>query len=89
MKYELLIATNGFKGTWTAIEYGAWLNYRSKVSLLGVTGNGTSGRRRSPSPGEFLASRRVVPKRAWNTTRTRKEMEQIILKADQEISLWL
>ena len=25
MESELLIATNGFKGTWAAIEYGAWL----------------------------------------------------------------
>jgi nucleotide-binding universal stress UspA family protein len=25
MKPQLLIATNGFKGTWNAVEYGAWL----------------------------------------------------------------
>jgi nucleotide-binding universal stress UspA family protein len=39
MKTELLIATNGFKGTWAAIEYGAWLAelLRAKVMLLGVT----------------------------------------------------
>ena len=36
---ELLIATNGFKGTWPAIEYGAWLGgtLHLKVNLLGVT----------------------------------------------------
>jgi nucleotide-binding universal stress UspA family protein len=36
---ELLIATNGFKGTWPAIEYGAWLGkiLELKVKLLGVT----------------------------------------------------
>lgn len=35
----LLIATNGFKGTLPAIEYGAWLatTLNSKVLLLGVT----------------------------------------------------
>jgi nucleotide-binding universal stress UspA family protein len=39
MKPELLIATNGFKGTWAAIEYGAWLAevMQMKVTLLGVT----------------------------------------------------
>lgn len=38
MKFELLIATNGFKGTWRAIEYGAWFaeSMRMKVTLLGV-----------------------------------------------------
>jgi len=39
MKSELLIATNGYKETWHAIEYGAWLanSMRMKVTLLGVT----------------------------------------------------
>jgi nucleotide-binding universal stress UspA family protein len=39
MKTGLLIATNGFKGTWTAIEYGAWLAelMKAKVTLLGIT----------------------------------------------------
>jgi nucleotide-binding universal stress UspA family protein len=38
---KLLIATNGFKGTLPAIEYGAWLaaTLGAKVSLLGVTEN--------------------------------------------------
>ncbi|MBI5297461.1 MAG: universal stress protein [Chloroflexi bacterium] len=36
---ELLITTNGYKGTWPAIEYGAWLGKTLglKVTLLGVT----------------------------------------------------
>jgi nucleotide-binding universal stress UspA family protein len=39
MKPDLLIATNGFKGTLPSIEYGAWLaaNLKAKVILLGVT----------------------------------------------------
>ena len=39
MESELLITTNGFKGTWFAIEYGAWLGevMRMKILLLGVT----------------------------------------------------
>ena len=39
MKHQLLIASNGFQGTWAAIEYGAWLAglMRSKVTLLGIT----------------------------------------------------
>lgn len=39
MDSELLITTNGFKGTWFAIEYGAWLAeiMRMKITLLGVT----------------------------------------------------
>lgn len=36
---ELLITTNGYKGTWPAIEYGVWLGKTLglKVNLLGVT----------------------------------------------------
>jgi nucleotide-binding universal stress UspA family protein len=39
MDSELLITTNGFKGTWFAIEYGAWLAevMQMKITLLGVT----------------------------------------------------
>jgi nucleotide-binding universal stress UspA family protein len=39
MKNELLIATNGYKGTWPSIEYGAWLasTIEASVTLLGVT----------------------------------------------------
>ena len=41
MKSELLITTNGFKGTLPAIEYGAWFAeiMRMKITLLGVTEN--------------------------------------------------
>jgi len=39
MNSEFLIVTNGFKGTWSAIEYGATLAgaMRTKCTLLGVT----------------------------------------------------
>ncbi len=39
MKPEFLIVTNGFKGTWSAIEYGAALaqSMQMKTTLLGVT----------------------------------------------------
>ncbi|MBI5952017.1 MAG: universal stress protein [Chloroflexi bacterium] len=39
MKPDLLIATNGFSGTWHSIEYGAWLAsvLDKRVMLLGVT----------------------------------------------------
>lgn len=38
MKSELLIATNGFEGTWRAIEYGTWFaqTMQMKITLLGV-----------------------------------------------------
>jgi nucleotide-binding universal stress UspA family protein len=38
MDSELLITTNGFKGTWFAVEYGAWVAeiLQMKISLLGV-----------------------------------------------------
>lgn len=41
MTKEILISTNGFVGTWSAIEYGAWLAeaLQMKVTLLGVTEN--------------------------------------------------
>ena len=36
---ELLVATNGYKDTWQAIEYGIWLAnpMQMKITLLGVT----------------------------------------------------
>ncbi|HXF84366.1 MAG TPA: universal stress protein [Anaerolineales bacterium] len=39
MKMDVLIATNGFKGTWSAIEYGVWFAEAMKmnITLLGVT----------------------------------------------------
>lgn len=39
MTTELLISTNGFKGTWPSIEYGTWLASAidAKITLLGVT----------------------------------------------------
>jgi len=39
MRPDLLIATNGYKGTWPSIEYGSWLasEIEAKVTLLGVT----------------------------------------------------
>ena len=39
MASELLVTTNGYKGTWAAIEYGAWLASAigRKITLLGVT----------------------------------------------------
>ena len=39
MQSELLIATNGYKGTLPAVEYGAWLAsiFGLKVTVLGVT----------------------------------------------------
>lgn len=39
MESNLLIATNGFAGSWSSIEYGAWLaaSLEKKVVLLGVT----------------------------------------------------
>jgi len=39
VKSELLLTTNGFKSTWNAIEYGAWLAeaLQTKLTLLGVT----------------------------------------------------
>jgi nucleotide-binding universal stress UspA family protein len=39
MSMEVLITTNGYMGTWSAIEYGAWLadSMRMKITLLGVT----------------------------------------------------
>lgn len=35
---ELLIVTNGFEGTWAAVEYGAWLasSMKTSVTLLGL-----------------------------------------------------
>ena len=41
MKQNILIVTNGYKETWSAIEQGAWLakNLEADITLLGVTEN--------------------------------------------------
>jgi nucleotide-binding universal stress UspA family protein len=41
MKNDVLIVTNGYKETWSAIEQGIWLakNLESDITLLGVTEN--------------------------------------------------
>lgn len=41
MKPDVLIVTNGYKETWSAIEQGTWLakNLESDITLLGVTEN--------------------------------------------------
>lgn len=59
MKYEILIATNGFKGTWFAIEYGAWLAELLgwRVTLLGVTEKQSFAARDDPHPLETILRR--------------------------------
>src|SRR5262245_57443868 len=39
--FDILVATNGYKETWKAIEYGAWFaeTMQMKLTLLGVTEN--------------------------------------------------
>ncbi len=38
MKNVILISTNGFEGTWPAVEYGAWVAQvmNADIVLLGV-----------------------------------------------------
>ena len=59
MKYELLIATNGYMGTWAAIDYGAWLAelMRLKVTLLGVSEKLTFATIEDPHPLENIFAR--------------------------------
>lgn len=61
MKDGFLIATNGFKGTWPAIEYGAWLAgaMQHKVTLLGVRENLKSSVIDDHSPLDDLFERAV------------------------------
>lgn len=59
MKYEILISTNGFRRTWAAIEYGAWLAELTgvKVTLLGVSEQSSFATTTNPHPLENLFSR--------------------------------
>jgi nucleotide-binding universal stress UspA family protein len=61
MKNGLLIATNGFKGTWPAIEYGAWLAgaMHLHATLLGVNENLKASVIDDHSPLEDLFERAV------------------------------
>jgi nucleotide-binding universal stress UspA family protein len=58
---DLLIATNGFKGTWLAVEYGAWLAalMQAKVTLLGVNEKPRSVTRDDHGPLEEIFARAV------------------------------
>lgn len=59
MKYELLITTNGFRRTWAAIEYGAWLAELTgvKVTLLGVSEKSSFATTVNPHPLESMFAR--------------------------------
>lgn len=59
MKFELLIATNGFRRTWAAIEYGAWLAELTgmKVTLLGVNEKSSFATTANPRPLENMFAR--------------------------------
>ena len=61
MVSELLIATNGFKATWGAIEYGAWFaaSMQMKVMLLGVNEKSKSAAIDEHHPLEELFARAV------------------------------
>jgi nucleotide-binding universal stress UspA family protein len=61
MKPELLIATNGFKATWAAIEYGAWFasSMKMKVLLLGVNESSNSAAIDDDHPVEDLFAQAV------------------------------
>jgi len=61
MKPDLLIATNGFAGTWNSIEYGAWLATAldKKVVLLGVTENLSPAAIDDQHPLEYVFARAV------------------------------
>jgi nucleotide-binding universal stress UspA family protein len=56
MKYELLIATNGFRRTWACIEYGAWLAELTgmKLTLLGVSEKSSFATTANPHPLENM-----------------------------------
>ena len=45
MKNVILISTNGFEGSWPAIEYGAWAAQAigAEILLLGISEGGTDG----------------------------------------------
>jgi nucleotide-binding universal stress UspA family protein len=57
MKPDLIIFTNGFEGTWPAIEYGAWIaqNMRTRLILTGVVEPGDA-----EHPVEGIFSRAVT-----------------------------
>lgn len=59
MKFELLIATNGFRGTWAAIEYGAWFAelLSARLTLLGVREKLSFATREDPQPLENIFSK--------------------------------
>jgi nucleotide-binding universal stress UspA family protein len=58
---DLLIGTNGFKGTWLAVEYGAWLAalMQARVTLLGVNEKPHSVTRDDHGPLEEISARAV------------------------------
>jgi len=61
MKPELLIATNGFQGSWAAIEYGAWLAQlmQVKILLLGIHEKANYGKVDKTHPVETVLRRAI------------------------------
>ena len=59
MKYEVLTVTNGFKGTWAAVEYGVWLAEltEAKVTLLSVTEKAGFATREDPHPLDTIVAK--------------------------------
>jgi nucleotide-binding universal stress UspA family protein len=61
MKSEILITTNGFKDTWRAIEYGAWLaqSMKMRVKILGVNESSNPASKDNLHPLEEIFARAV------------------------------
>jgi nucleotide-binding universal stress UspA family protein len=90
MKYELLIVTNGFRGTWAAVEYGAWLAEltKVKVTLLGVTEKWNFATKNDPHPLEdiFAKAEELFKKKGveYNLELVKGDAEQVMTeKANQ------
>jgi nucleotide-binding universal stress UspA family protein len=58
---DVLITTNGFKGTWPAIGYGTWLamTLKTKILLLGVNEKPSSSRSEDLHPVEKILTQAV------------------------------
>jgi nucleotide-binding universal stress UspA family protein len=91
MKNTILIATNGFSGTWPGVEYGAWVaaTLEADIVLLGIAESETDISDRSPRSLDTFVDRAAAHFRSLNlrysVDRRQGRCEEVVPRASLEV----
>ena len=91
MNNTILIATNGFEGTWPAVEYGAWVAemLEADIRLLGIAESETDRPEGRGQPLEAFLERAVALFRSQNlrhsVDRRHGRCEEVVPRASLEV----